>query len=63
MKVYIDGKSVDQTNSGSDVENGEIIIDSDRLYELINLQGANGEHILRLEFQTEGISLFAFTFG
>lgn len=63
VKVVIDGKVSDQSNSGIDVKNGEVIIDRDRLYELINLQGKSEEHVLRLEFQTEGISLFAFTFG
>lgn len=62
VKVLLDGKVVDSLNSGSDVTNGIVTIDSDRLYELIRLSSQQ-EHILRLEFQTPGIQAFAFTFG
>ncbi|HEX8931792.1 MAG TPA: thioredoxin family protein, partial [Patescibacteria group bacterium] len=63
VKVFLDGKSVDVTNSGADVINGVVTIDSDRLYNLINLKGVAGNHLLRLEFQNSGIEVFAFTFG
>jgi len=51
VKVILDGKEV-----------GFIPINSDKLYDLINLQGNPGEHLLRLEF-SPGIQVFAFTFG
>lgn len=63
IKVFLDGKVVDVKNQGTDVENGVVTIDTDRLYELINLDGISGEHTLRLEFETEGTSVYAFTFG
>lgn len=63
IKVYLDGKLVDVTNAGKDVINGIVTIDSDRLYHLIDLGNTASEHILRLEFETEGISAYAFTFG
>ena len=63
IKVILDGKVVDQTNAGSDVQNGTVIIDTDRLYNLIDLHNKAGQHLLRLEFQTPGTSAFAFTFG
>lgn len=61
IKVSLDGKLVDQKFAGKDVKNGFTLVDSDRLYELIDLRGSSGNHLLQLEF-TEGISTFAFTF-
>lgn len=63
VKVYLDGKIVDNKNQGSDVVNGEITIDSDKLYNLIDLKGAPGSHILKLEFENSDIEVYAFTFG
>ncbi len=63
IKVYLDGKLVSQENAGEDVKNGEITIDTDRLYNLIDLKGNTGTHILKLEFEDSGIEIFAFTFG
>lgn len=63
VKVFLDDKPVDATNAGSDVKEERITIDSDRLYNLIDLKGHPGNHILRLEFQSPGIEAFAFTFG
>ena len=63
VKVLLDGVVVDATNGGADVRDGMVTVDSDRLYELIDLGGNTGaERILRLEF-TPGIQLYAFTFG
>lgn len=62
VKVYLDGKLVPQNKSGADVKDGVINIDSDRLYNLIDLHGKVENHILKLEF-SPGISPFAFTFG
>ncbi len=62
VKVFIDGKSTDSSNMGTDVQNGTVIIDQDRLYNLIYLHNNPGQHLLRLEF-SPGIQVFAFTFG
>lgn len=62
VRVLLDGKLVDQSVSGKDVKEGQVIISDDRLYHLINLP-KNGVHILRLEFIDEGTQLYAFTFG
>ncbi|OGG24274.1 hypothetical protein A3A79_03750 [Candidatus Gottesmanbacteria bacterium RIFCSPLOWO2_01_FULL_43_11b] len=40
----------------------EVSVDSDRLYELINLPQP-GDHILKLEFPDDNVELYAFTFG
>lgn len=63
VKVYLDDKLVDVAVAGKDVRNGKVVIDTARLYELINLKGAVGNHTLRLEFLTPGVKIYAFTFG
>jgi cytochrome c biogenesis protein CcdA/thiol-disulfide isomerase/thioredoxin len=62
IKVFLDGKVVSQSEAGKDVKNGYAVLDEPRLYELINMK-EKGEHVLRLEFETEGTEVFAFTFG
>ncbi|MBI4009270.1 redoxin domain-containing protein [Candidatus Roizmanbacteria bacterium] len=66
VKVLLDGKVVEVSNAGSDVKNGYIQFDSNSpndLYNLINLKGNPGEHLLRLEFENAGTQIYAFTFG
>ncbi|HVT01600.1 MAG TPA: cytochrome c biogenesis protein DipZ [Patescibacteria group bacterium] len=62
VKVFLDGKPISGANSGDDVVNGEVKIDQDRLYNLVDLKNNPGQHKLRLEF-SPGIGVFAFTFG
>jgi len=52
IKIFIDNKPA-----------GRIALDTERLYNLIDLKGKIELHRLRLEFEDEGISLYAFTFG
>ena len=63
VKVILDGKPVDVSNAGGDVQNGVVTLDEDRLYTLIDLHGKSGDHILKLEFQTPSTQVFAFTFS
>lgn len=63
VKVFLDGKVVDDKNAGDDVKNGILTVDQDRLYNLVNLHGTVENHSLRLEFLTPGTQTFAFTFG
>jgi cytochrome c biogenesis protein CcdA/thiol-disulfide isomerase/thioredoxin len=63
VAVFLDGRAVSADVSGGDLKKGSVFIDSDRLYELIDLHGADGEHTLRLEFGMPGTSAYAFTFG
>ena len=60
VEVQLDGKTV--SGAGSDVVNGTITIDTDRLYHLVHLGGVES-HILTLRFKSAGIKVFAFTFG
>jgi len=52
IKVWMDGKAMD-----------DIILDNQRLYDVIDLKGAVETHTLRLEFPDEGTAVYAFTFG
>ena len=63
IKVLIDARTVDGSNAGADVKNGQVILDEERLYNLIDLKGKVEDHLLRLEFQNDGILVYAFTFG
>ena len=63
VRVTLDGEKVDSQVAGKDVVDGEVTVDADRLYELINLKGKTENHMLKLEFLTPGIEVFAFTFG
>lgn len=51
-KIFLDDKLV-----------GELVFDVAKLYELVDLKGNKGDHILRIEFQTPGTAVYAFTFG
>jgi cytochrome c biogenesis protein CcdA/thiol-disulfide isomerase/thioredoxin len=63
VQVFLDGKTIDAKNSGSDVQNGSVIVNSDRLYNLINLPGKLENHLLELKLLDIGISVYTFTFG
>ncbi len=62
IKIYLDGKLIDEGNSGIDVKNGIVTLDKDRLYNLVDLKNGPSSHILKIEF-SNGIKAFAFTFG
>lgn len=62
VKVILDGQVVGQGTAGQDALSGEVGVDTDRLYRLIQLPSA-GRHRLRLEFEGEPLELYAFTFG
>ena len=63
VKVSLDGKVIDPSIAGTDVKNGTITVDSDRLYNVVDLHGKIENHLLKLEFQTPGIQAYTFTFG
>lgn len=59
VKVTTDGTT---QKYGEDNKDGVVVIDSDRLYKLINNE-SSGVHEITLEFEDTGIEVFAFTFG
>jgi cytochrome c biogenesis protein CcdA/thiol-disulfide isomerase/thioredoxin len=63
VKVLLDGKVIDSTNAGDDVQNGIINVTTDRLYNLVNLHGKTENHLLHIDFLTPGTEVYAFTFG
>ena len=63
IKLFIDGRPVDDSIAGADIKNGRLILDEERLYNLIDLKGKVESHLLRLEFNNDGVSVYAFTFG
>jgi cytochrome c biogenesis protein CcdA/thiol-disulfide isomerase/thioredoxin len=63
VKVFLDGNQITSDVSGVDITNGILTIDSDRLYNIVDLKGTVGDHILQFEFQTPGAEVYTFTFG
>ncbi|QQG40918.1 MAG: redoxin domain-containing protein [Candidatus Levyibacteriota bacterium] len=51
-KIFLDDKLI-----------GEMVFDVAKLYELVDLKGNIGDHILRIEFEQNGTAVYAFTFG
>lgn len=63
FKVTLDGKALG-ANHGIDTDaQGNGIVSTQRLYQLVRLSGANTEHTFRIEFQDADVEAFAFTFG
>jgi len=60
VKVFLDDLAPG-VSAGKDAKGGIVNVDSDRLYELINLPQVENKK-LRIEFE-DGIEIFAFTFG
>ena len=63
IKILLDGRIISSSDAGKDVQNGVVTLDSDRLYDLVNLHGKAGAHVLLLQFENPGIEAYAFTFG
>ena len=63
INVMIDGKPINEAIAGADVKDGRITLDEERLYNIVDLKGKVEDHLLRLEFEKNGIRVYAFTFG
>lgn len=63
VKIYLDGNLINSAQAGSDVKNGEITVDGDRLFNIVDLRGKTENRTVRLEFQAPGVQAFTFTFG
>ena len=62
-KVLVDGVPVTSTNAGSDVKDGIVTFSEHDLYNLVDLHGDYGSHVLEIQFLDAGVAAFAFTFG
>lgn len=64
ITVYLDGKIIPTAYQGADVVNGKVKLDSERLYNLVDMKGEqNGDNILDLKVTGAGTGFYAFTFG
>jgi thiol-disulfide isomerase/thioredoxin len=63
VSVTYNGKPLTGTLAGSDVINGVITVDSDRLYNIFDSKAVSSDGVLRFTFQDPGIQAFTFTFG
>ena len=62
IRVLLDGKLIDNNLAGTDVKNGVVSVDEDRLYDLVELDTMEN-HLLELQFMGPGIQVYTFTFG
>jgi cytochrome c biogenesis protein CcdA/thiol-disulfide isomerase/thioredoxin len=63
VAVTYDGKPLVGALAGSDVVNGVITVDSDRLYNIFASGTASSDGTLKFTFLNDGIQAFTFTFG
>ena len=63
VAVTYNGKPLVGTLAGSDVVNGIIKVDADRLYNIFNSGATNTDGTLKFTFLDDGIQAFTFTFG
>jgi cytochrome c biogenesis protein CcdA/thiol-disulfide isomerase/thioredoxin len=61
VRVLLDGRPIPADLAGSDVHSGVVRVDSQRLYNLVDLPSV-GNHLLQLEPRA-GVTGYAFTFG
>jgi cytochrome c biogenesis protein CcdA/thiol-disulfide isomerase/thioredoxin len=61
LRVKLDGRPISTADAGSDVHAGVVTVNSQRLYNLVDLPRVEG-HVLELEPQA-GVTGYAFTFG
>jgi cytochrome c biogenesis protein CcdA/thiol-disulfide isomerase/thioredoxin len=61
VRVRLDGNPISSADAGSDVHGGVVNVDSQRLYNLVDLPAVAG-HVLELEPEP-GVMGYAFTFG
>jgi thiol-disulfide isomerase/thioredoxin len=64
VEVRLDGALVGPGRKGKDVgDDGVAVVRDGRLYDLVDLGGDYGTHLLELTFRSPGVKCYAFTFG
>ncbi len=61
-EIYLNEKRIED-NAGYSVEEGVVRFKEPDLYNLVDLKGEYGEHLLEIRFLEPGAEAFAFTFG
>lgn len=62
MKIFRDGLPVGSA-AGSDVQDGVVTVQEDRLYRLIESENGLQEHTLEIQIEDAGLEAYTFTFG
>ncbi len=63
LTLYLDGKALPQKYSTNDTDlEGQIFLDGDRKYDLVDLHGDVSTHVLSIDVPA-GIAFYTFTFG
>jgi len=63
VKILLDGMPIGQEISGKDVQNGEVLIDEDRLYELVDFRDQNKKAVIKIIIEEGDTEVYAFTFA
>ena len=62
-EILLDGKRIEESASGAHVVDGFVTFNTHDLYNLVDLKGEYGEHVLIIKVLDPGLEAFAFTFG
>jgi len=62
-QIFLDGKLIEEMNAGRHIVDGIVNFNEPDLYNLVDLRGNYGEHVLEIRFSSGEFSAFAFTFG
>ncbi|SFU84717.1 Cytochrome c biogenesis protein CcdA [Polaromonas sp. YR568] len=63
FRILIDGKPPLNSHGTDVAADGSGLIDAHRLYQLVRLPAAAGDHLFEIEFLDPGAHVYAFTFG
>jgi hypothetical protein len=63
FRVRIDGKTPSADHGMDTDADGNGVIDTQRLYQLVRQTGGSGERLFDIEFLDPGVQAYAFTFG
>jgi cytochrome c biogenesis protein CcdA/thiol-disulfide isomerase/thioredoxin len=62
LRILLDGKPIDATSAGKDVQSGSLHVQENRLYHLVHVP-QYGQHTLEIQIQTGTLDAYTFTFG
>lgn len=63
VRIYLDDKLISDDYAGTDVTDGIVTLDTERLYNILRLRNHSRSSILRMEFLDGATECYAFTFG